>query len=92
MIAGLEEISGGELFIDGKQMNDVAPKDRDIAMVFQNYALYPHMTVYENIAFPLKLKKIAETDADGKTHLKKMPNDEIDRRVREAAEVLLWPQ
>ena len=85
MIAGLEEISGGELFIDGKQMNDVAPKDRDIAMVFQNYALYPHMTVYENIAFPLKLKKIAETDADGKTHLKKMPNDEIDRRVREAA-------
>ena len=85
MIAGLEEISGGELFIDGKQMNDVAPKDRDIAMVFQNYALYPHMTVYENIAFPLKLKKIAETDADGKTHLKKMPNDEIDRRVRESA-------
>ena len=88
MIAGLEEISGGELFIDGKQMNDVAPKDRDIAMVFQNYALYPHMTVYENIAFPLKLKKIAETDADGKTPLKKMPNDEIDRRVREAAAVL----
>ena len=88
MIAGLEEISGGELFIDGKQMNDVAPKDRDIAMVFQNYALYPHMTVYENIAFPLKLKKLAETDADGKTHLKKMPNDEIDRRVREAAEIL----
>ena len=88
MIAGLEEISGGELFIDGKQMNDVAPKDRDIAMVFQNYSLYPHMTVYENIAFPLKLKKIAETDADGKTHLKKMPNDEIDRRVREAAEIL----
>ena len=88
MIAGLEEISGGELFIDGKQMNDVAPKDRDIAMVFQNYALYPHMTVYENIAFPLKLKKITETDADGKTHLKKMPNDEIDRRVREAAEIL----
>ena len=69
-------------------MNDVAPKDRDIAMVFQNYALYPHMTVYENIAFPLKLKKVAETDADGKTHLKKMPNEEIDRRVREAAEVL----
>ena len=57
MIAGLEEISGGELFIDGKQMNDVAPKDRDIAMVFQNYALYPHMTVYENIAFPLSSKR-----------------------------------
>ena len=56
MIAGLEEISGGELFIDGKQMNDVAPKDRDIAMVFQNYALSPHMTVYENIAYGLKLR------------------------------------
>ena len=57
MVAGLEEISGGELYIDGKLMNDVAPKDRDIAMVFQNYALYPHMTVRENMAFPLKLKK-----------------------------------
>ena len=88
MVAGLEDITSGDVLIDGKRVNDVAPKDRDIAMVFQNYALYPHMTVYENIAFPLKLKKIAETDADGKTHLKKMPNDEIDRRVREAAEVL----
>ena len=55
MVAGLEEISGGELYINGKLMNDVAPKDRDIAMVFQNYALYPHMTVYENMAFSLKL-------------------------------------
>ena len=62
MIAGLEEISGGELFIDGKQMNDVAPKDRDIAMVFQNYALYPHMTVYENIAFPLKQKGMKKAE------------------------------
>ena len=88
MIAGLEEISGGELFIDGKQVNDVAPKDRDIAMVFQNYALYPHMTVYENIAFPLKLKKFSETDENGRTVQKKMPADEIDRRVREAAEIL----
>ena len=85
MIAGLEEISGGEMYIGDRLINDVPPKDRDIAMVFQNYALYPHMTVYENIAFPLKLKKIAETDADGKTHLRKMPNDEIDRRVRESA-------
>ena len=59
MVAGLEEISGGELYIDGKLMNDVAPKDRDIAMVFQNYALYPHMTVYENMAFSLKLKKLS---------------------------------
>ncbi len=74
MVAGLEEISGGELLINGKVMNDVAPKDRDIAMVFQNYALYPHMTVYENMAFPLKLKKT--------------PKDEIDRKVREAAEIL----
>ena len=74
MVAGLEEISGGELYIDGKLMNDVAPKDRDIAMVFQSYALYPHMTVYENMAFPLKLRK--------------MDKDEIDRRVKEAAEIL----
>jgi len=74
MIAGLEEISGGELYIDGKLMNDVAPKDRDIAMVFQNYALYPHMTVYENMAFSLKLKKVDKT--------------EIDRKVREAAQIL----
>ena len=74
MVAGLEEITSGELYIDGKLMNDVAPKDRDIAMVFQNYALYPHMTVYENMAFSLKLKKV--------------PKDEIDRKVREAAEIL----
>lgn len=57
MIAGLEEISDGELYIDGKLMNDVSPKDRNIAMVFQNYALYPHMSVYENMAFGLKLQK-----------------------------------
>ncbi len=74
MVAGLEEISEGELYIDGKLMNDVEPKDRDIAMVFQSYALYPHMTVYENMAFPLTLRK--------------MPKDEIDRRVKEAAEIL----
>ena len=74
MVAGLEEISGGELLIDGKVVNDVAPKDRDIAMVFQSYALYPHMTVYENMAFPLKLRKF--------------PKEETDKRVREAAETL----
>ena len=74
MVVGLEEISSGELYIDGKLMNDVAPKDRDIAMVFQNYALYPHMTVYENMAFPLKLRK--------------RPKSEIDKAVREAAEIL----
>ncbi len=74
MVAGLEEISGGELYIDGKLCNDVEPKDRDIAMVFQSYALYPHMTVYDNMAFALKLKKV--------------PKDEIDKKVREAAEIL----
>ena len=74
MIAGLEEITEGELWIGDKLVNDVAPKDRDIAMVFQNYALYPHMTVYENMAFALKLKKT--------------PKDKIDRAVREAAEIL----
>ena len=74
MVAGLEEISGGELYIDGTLMNDVAPKDRDIAMVFQSYALYPHMTVRENLAFPLKLRK--------------MPQDQIDAKVNEAAATL----
>ena len=74
MVAGLEDISGGELLIDGKLVNDIAPKDRDIAMVFQSYALYPHMTVRENMAFPLKLKKV--------------PQAEIDKKVNEAAEIL----
>ena len=74
MIAGLEEISDGELWIDDKMVNDVAPKDRDIAMVFQNYALYPHMTVYENMAFALKLRHT--------------PKDEIDKAVKAAAEIL----
>ena len=74
MIAGLEEISSGDLVIDGKVMNDVEPKDRDIAMVFQNYALYPHMTVYDNMAFGLKLRKV--------------PKAEIDQKVREAARIL----
>ena len=62
MVAGLEDISAGDLFIDGERMNDVAPKDRDIAMVFQNYALYPHMTVYENIAFPLEVQKVPKKE------------------------------
>lgn len=74
MIAGLEEISEGELYIDDKLVNDVVPKDRDIAMVFQNYALYPHMTVFENMAFGLKLRKT--------------PKEEIRRRVNEAAKIL----
>lgn len=74
MIAGLEEITGGDLFIGGKKMNDVMPKERDIAMVFQNYALYPHMTVFENMAFALKLRKV--------------PKTEIKQRVHQAAEIL----
>ena len=74
MVAGLEEITKGELFIDGKIVNEVSPKDRDIAMVFQNYALYPHMTVYENMAFGLKLRKFDK--------------EEIKRRVNEAAKIL----
>jgi multiple sugar transport system ATP-binding protein len=74
MIAGLETVTGGEIKIGGKKVNDVAPKDRDIAMVFQNYALYPHMTVYDNMAFGLKLAKLEK--------------EEIDRRVKRAADVL----
>jgi len=74
MIAGLEDISSGELYIDGKQMNTVAPKDRDIAMVFQNYALYPHMSVYENMSFGLRIRKF--------------PKKEIEQRVQEAAGIL----
>ena len=74
MIAGLEEITQGELYIDDKLVNDVEPKDRDIAMVFQNYALYPHMSVYDNMAFGLKLRKV--------------PKDQIDKVVHEAAKIL----
>lgn len=74
MIAGLEEISDGELYIDGQLMNEKQPKDRDIAMVFQSYALYPHMTVYDNMAFSLKMHKV--------------PKDKIDKAVREAAKIL----
>ena len=74
MIAGLEDISGGTIEIDGRVVNDLQPRDRDIAMVFQNYALYPHLTVFENMAFSLRLKKV--------------PNDEVYRRVTEAAEIL----
>ncbi|MBQ1401142.1 MAG: sn-glycerol-3-phosphate ABC transporter ATP-binding protein UgpC [Firmicutes bacterium] len=74
MIAGLEEITDGSIYIDGKLVNDIEPKDRDIAMVFQNYALYPHMSVYDNMAFSLKTRKV--------------PKEDIDRIVREAADIL----
>ena len=74
MVAGLEEITSGELYINDRLVNDIAPKDRDIAMVFQSYALYPHMTVFDNMAFGLKLRKI--------------PKEEIEKRVNEAAAIL----
>ena len=76
MIAGLEDVSDGTIRIGDRVVNNVPPKDRDIAMVFQNYALYPHMTVYENLAFGLKLRKIPKAD--------------IERRVRETAEIRRW--
>lgn len=76
MIAGLEEVTDGELYIGGKLMNNVAPKDRDIAMVFQSYALYPHMTVYKNMAFGLLQRKV--------------PKDEIDKAVRRARKFSIW--
>src|SRR6476620_9613947 len=74
MIAGLEEITSGELYIDGKLVNDLHPKDRNIAMVFQNYALYPHMTVFDNMGFGLKMRKVAKRD--------------IETRVKKAADIL----
>lgn len=74
MIAGLEEITSGELYIGDKLVNDVHPKERDVAMVFQNYALYPHLSVYENIAFGLRIRKT--------------PKDEIDKKVKDAAKIL----
>ncbi|MBO7196156.1 MAG: ATP-binding cassette domain-containing protein [Clostridia bacterium] len=100
MIAGLEEISDGEILIDNKVVNDVAPKDRDIAMVFQNYALYPHMTVYDNMAFGLKLRKIPDIkrdklgnpvlDSEGKQIpiMRKYTKAEIDEKVQAAAKIL----
>ena len=100
MIAGLEEISQGEIWIDDKVVNDVAPKDRDIAMVFQSYALYPHMTVYDNMAFSLKLRKIPDIkkdkagnpvlDENGNTIpvMRKYTKAEIDEKVRGAAKIL----
>ena len=100
MIAGLEEITDGEIWIDDTLVNDVAPKDRDIAMVFQNYALYPHMTVYDNMAFSLKLRKIADVkrdrngnpilDENGNTIpvIRKYTKKEIDEKVKSAAKIL----
>lgn len=100
MVAGLEEISEGEIYIDDKLVNDEEPKDRDIAMVFQNYALYPHMTVYNNMAFGLKLKRIEDVKKDKQGNVvvdkhgnpkvirRKYTKQEIDEKVREAASIL----
>ena len=100
MIAGLEEISDGEIWIDDTLVNDVAPKDRDIAMVFQNYALYPHMTVYDNMAFGLKLRKVADVKRDKQGNpildenekeipvMRKYTKQEIDEKVQAAAKIL----
>ncbi len=92
MIAGLEDISAGELYIDDKLMNNVEPMNRDIAMVFQSYALYPHMNVYDNIAFSLKLRKVEERvtleDGTEKTIYRHLTKDEIDEKVHWAADIL----
>ena len=100
MIAGLEEISDGEIWIDDTLINEVAPKDRDIAMVFQSYALYPHMTVYDNMAFSLKLRRIPDVKRDKKgvpvldkegnqiPVMRKLTKAEIDEKVMEAARIL----
>ena len=100
MIAGLEQITEGEIWIDNTLVNDVAPKDRDIAMVFQNYALYPHMTVYDNMAFGLKLRKVADIKKDKQgnpildengntiTVMRKYTKQEIDEKVQHAAKIL----
>ncbi len=92
MIAGLEDISGGELYIDGKLVNNLEPKDRDIAMVFQSYALYPHMTSYDNIAFGLKMRKVPDVvktkDGKEKKIMRHLSKAEIDEKVQWAAEIL----
>jgi len=88
MIAGLEEITAGELFIDGKLCNAVEPKDRDIAMVFQSYALYPHMTVYDNIAYPLKFVKYKDPLPDKPDNVRHLKPKEIEERVLAATKLL----
>ncbi len=87
MIAGLEDVTGGTIRIGGTTVNDVPPKDRDIAMVFQSYALYPHMNVFDNMAFSLKLRRFP-VKSDGGMVMRKMGRDEVDRRVRHAAKLL----
>ena len=92
MIAGLEDISGGELYIDGKLVNNLEPKDRDIAMVFQSYALYPHMTSYDNIAFGLKMRKVPDVvrtrSGKEKKIMRHLSKAEIDEKVQWAADIL----
>ncbi len=88
MIAGLEDVSEGAIYIDGEMVNDVHPKDRDVAMVFQNYALYPHMNVFDNMAFSLKLRRFIVSGPDGRPVSRRLPRDEVDQRVKQAAELL----
>ena len=92
MIAGLEDISSGELKIDGKVMNDVEPKDRDIAMVFQNYALYPHMTVFDNMAFGLKLRKLPkeEIKEEAKEETKTKETAKAETEIKETKPILTY--
>ena len=88
MVAGLEDITEGELYIDGRLCNAIEPKDRDIAMVFQSYALYPHMTIFDNMAYPLKFVKVEEKQEDGSVKYRHLTKEEVQTKVLEAAELL----
>ncbi len=88
MVAGLEDITKGEIRIDGRVVNRLPPRDRDVAMVFQSYALYPHMNVFDNMAFSLKMRRFPAADVDGRTALRKLSHADIEKRVRQAAKLL----
>jgi len=88
MIAGLEDVTSGEITIDDEVVNDRPPKDRDVAMVFQSYALYPHMNVFDNMAFSLKLRRFPVRAPDGTMRARRLDRDEVGRRVRDAARLL----
>ena len=88
-VSGLEEVTSGKIFIGDKMVNTVPPKDRDVAMVFQNYALYPHMSVYDNIAFGLKARKML---IEGEDRPRKLTKEEIDEKVKKAVEILKIPE
>ena len=88
MVAGLEDVTEGEIRIDGSVVNGLPPKDRDVAMVFQSYALYPHLNVFDNMAFSLKLRRFPRTRSDGRTEMVKLARAQVERRVRSAAKLL----